>query len=148
MDRPKARPTPRSRRVTEINREHPEYASKKALWKQYKDLYVGGEQFKARADQFLVRRQREPVDVYGERLGRVFYENYIGSIIDWYTATLFRREPVLTFDGVNDRARKFFGDFIENCDLKGTNLSEFFRQRFVDALVSGRSHILVDFPRW
>ena len=34
-----------------------------------------------------------------ERLTRVFYENYVGSIVDWYAATLFRREPVLTFEG-------------------------------------------------
>ena len=40
--------------------------------------------------EYLVRRQREPGDVYAERLGRVFYQNYIGSIVDWYTATLFR----------------------------------------------------------
>lgn len=132
----------------DINREHPEYAVQKTMWKQYQDMYVGGEQFKSHADQYLVARQKEPIDVYGERLARVFYENYVGSIIDWYTATLFRREPVLGFDGPNERARKFFGDFIEDCDLKGTNLSEFFRQRFIDALVCGRSHILVDFPRW
>jgi len=25
-----------------INREHPEYIARKAMWKQYKDLYAGG----------------------------------------------------------------------------------------------------------
>ena len=39
------------------------------------------------------RGSREPGDVYSERLSRVFYENYIGSIVDWYAATLFRQEP-------------------------------------------------------
>ena len=38
-------------------------------------------------------------EVYQERLSRVFYENYVGSIIDWYAATLMRREPVLLFEG-------------------------------------------------
>lgn len=132
----------------DINREHPEYTARKAVWKQYQDMYVGGEQFKANAEQYLIRRQKEPIDVYGERLSRVFYENYVGSIIDWYTATLFRREPIITFDGVNERARRFFAEFVEDCDLKGTNLSEFFRERFIETLVCGRSHILVDFPRW
>ena len=131
----------------DINHEHPEYAAKRAMWRQYRDLYAGGEQFISNADRYLVRRQKEPGDVYAERLSRSFYENYIGSIVDWYTATLFRREPVLAFEGTNERAKKFFGEFIEDCDLKGTSLAEFFRRQFIEALVCGKSFILVFFSR-
>jgi len=134
--------------VFDINREHPEYVAQRPIWRQYKDMYVGGEQFKAHADQYLIRRQKEPVDVYAERLYRVFYENYIGSIIDWYTATLFRREPILSFEGANERAKRFFSTFTEDCDLKGTNLTDFFREQMIGALVCGTNYILVDFPRW
>jgi hypothetical protein len=35
----------------------------------------------------------------------VFYENYIGSIIDWYAATLMRREAALVFDGSDEAAK-------------------------------------------
>src|SRR5207248_10850232 len=66
---------------------------------------------------------------------------------DWYTGTLFRREPLLAFDGANERGKRFFGDLTENCDLKGKSLAEFFRDQMIEALVCGRSHILVDFPR-
>jgi hypothetical protein len=131
----------------DITHEHPEYTAKRAMWRKYRDLYAGGEQFISRADQYLVRRQKEPGDVYVERLSRSFYENYVGSIVDWYTATLFRREPVLNFEGTSDRSKKFFSVFTEDCDLKGTNLSEFFRRQFVEALVSGKSYVLIDFPR-
>ena len=130
-----------------IEHEHPDYIAKRAMWRQYRDLYVGGEQFRMYADRYLVRRQKEPGDVYAERLVRTFYENYIGSIVDWYTATLFRREPGLSFDGENERGRAFFAEFTEDCDLKGCNLAEFFRKQFVEALICGRSHIVVDFPR-
>src|SRR5208282_3948761 len=78
-----------------INREHPEYVARKAVWKQYRDLYAGGEQLRANASSYLVRRHKEPGEIYLERLGRVFYENYIGSIIDWFAATLMRCEPAL-----------------------------------------------------
>jgi hypothetical protein len=98
----------------DINHEHPDYANKRAMWRQYRDLYAGGEQFKMNADRYLVRRQKEPGDVYAERLSRSFYENYIGSIVDWYTATLFRREPVLAFEGKNERAKNFFSEFTED----------------------------------
>jgi hypothetical protein len=131
----------------DITHEHPEYAAKRSMWRQYRDLYAGGAQFIGRADQYLVRRQKEPGDVYVERLSRSFYENYVGSIVDWYTATLFRREPVLNFEGNSERSKKFFSVFAEDCDLKGTNLSEFFRRQFVEALVSGKSYVLIDFPR-
>jgi hypothetical protein len=130
-----------------INREHPEYAAKKEMWRQYKDLYAGGEQLRRNAADYLVRRHKEPGEVYQERLARVFYENYLGSIVDWYAATLMRREPVLLFDGSDSAAKEFFTNMTADCDLKGTNLSEFFRQRFVDMLVCGTSYVAVDFPR-
>lgn len=130
-----------------INREHPEYIARKAMWKQYRDLYAGGERLRENASQYLVRRHKEPGEVYQERLNRVFYENYIGSIVDWYAATLLRREPVLLFEGSDSAAKDFYNLFADDCDLKGTNFSEFFRQRFVQALVSGSSYLVVDFPR-
>ncbi len=130
-----------------INREHPDYLAKKAMWRKYRDLYAGGEQFRRNAGEYLVRRSKEPQEVYAERLHRVFYENYIGSIIDWYGATLMRREPALLVEGRNDRGRRFYIDLAENCDLRGTDLSEFFRSQLVQALTYGTSYVAVDFPR-
>lgn len=129
-----------------IDREHPDYYRKKVMWRTYRDLYTGGEQLKENASEYLLRRQKEPLDVYAERLNRVFYENYIGSIIDWYAATLFRREPLLHFESKSETGRFFYAQFCDDCDLKGSNLSDFFRRCFVDALVVGASHILIDFP--
>ena len=133
--------------MTEIDREHPEYKRHRLMWRMYRDLYAGGHEFKLRAAEYLLRRQKEPLDVYSERLHRAFYENYIGSIIDWYGATLFRREPTVHVEGGLPSGRKFFADFAEDCDCRGTKLSSFFRQSLTQALISGASHILLDFPR-
>jgi hypothetical protein len=130
-----------------INREHPEYIARKAMWKQYKDLYAGGERLRAAASEYLARRHKEPSEIYQERLSRVFYENYIGSIIDWYAATLMRREPIVLLEGSDTAAKSFYTALADDCDLKGTNLSEFFRQRFIQTLVCGSSFVVVDFPR-
>ena len=130
-----------------VNREHPEYMSRKAMWKKYRDLYAGGERIVESAPEYLTKRQKEPVQVYQERLSRVFYENYIGSIIDWYAATLMRREPMLQLEGCDVTAKQFYSVLSDDCDLKGTSLHEFFRQRFVQALVCGSSFVVVDFPR-
>jgi hypothetical protein len=131
-----------------ISREHPEYVARKAMWKKYRDLYAGGEQLRQNASQYLVRRSKEPGEVYQERLERVFYENYVGSAIDWYSATLMRREPVVLCEGQNDAGKQFYGEFVEDCDLKGTNLTDFFRRQLVQTLVYGRSYVAVDFPRF
>jgi hypothetical protein len=117
------------------------------MWSQYRDLYAGGEQFRSKAAQYLLRRQKEPLEVYQERLARVFYENYLGSIVDWYMATLVRREPVLDFAGTDDSAKDFFARFAQNCDLRGTTLTQFFKQLMTEALVCGKSYVVVDFPR-
>lgn len=133
--------------MNQIDREHPEYTARKEMWQTYRDLYAGGEQLKANAERYLVRRQKEPSEVYGERLRRVFYENYSGSIVDWFAATLFRREPVLLYEGTNEPAKAFYGGFTGNCDQRGTTLSDFLRKQLIDALIAGSSYILVDFPR-
>src|SRR5580658_9715234 len=101
------------------------------MWRKYRDLYTGGEQLRGHGSEYLARRHKEPNEIYAERLSRVFYENYIGSIIDWYAATLMRREAALLFDGSGDAARTFYNAFADDCDLKGTSLGEFFRQRIV-----------------
>jgi hypothetical protein len=133
--------------MKEINREHPEYQAWREAWPRYRDLYAGGEAFIRGADRYLIQRQREPLDVYSERVSRAFYENYIGSIIDWYAATLFRREPLLTYEGTDARAREFFNGFAMDCDLRGSTVSDFYRRQLVEALVSGRSYVVIDFPR-
>ena len=51
--------------MVNIDREHPEYVAKKAMWKKYRDLYVGGEQMRECAAEYLVRRHKEPNDIRG-----------------------------------------------------------------------------------
>jgi hypothetical protein len=133
--------------MSNITHEHPEYSANQRLWRKYKDLYAGGEQFQKHAAEYLIRRSKEPADVFAERLSRVFYENYAGTIIDWYAATLMTREPVLQFDGANAAGISFFDGLVRNCDLKGTTLCEFFRRRLGETLVFGKTYIAVDFPR-
>lgn len=132
---------------THIEQEHPDFTAMSHAWRRYRDLYAGGEQFRRNAAEYLLRRQKEPLEVYQERLCRVFYENYLGAILDWYTATLVRREPVLEFAGTNEPAKDFFARFVQNCDLRGTTLTQFFKQQMTEALICGKSYLVVDFPR-
>ncbi len=129
-----------------LEQEHPDYAERSRMWRRYRDLYAGGERFRLNAGEYLVRRLREPLDVYHERLARVFYENYVGSIVDWYAATLMREEPVIDLTEGRGKSRDFFGEFVQNCDRRGTTLTQFFRQQLTETLVCGKSYVAVDFP--
>ncbi len=128
-------------------KEHPDYVARRQELESYRDLYLGGEAFKRNGGKYLLRRQREPQTVYAERLERLFYENYAGSIVDWYAATLFRREPQIVLDGGSQRSRGYFLSLLGDCDRNGTDLSEFFRQQMTNAMIYGASYTLIDFPR-
>ena len=130
-----------------IEQEHPDYTSRARMWRRYRDIYAGGEQFRLNAAEYLIRRLKEPAEVYQERLGRVFYENYVGSIVDWYAATLMREEPVIDLTDGSPQSRDFFAQFVQNCDQRGTTLTQFFRQQLTETLVCGKSFVVVDFPR-
>ncbi len=133
--------------MIDIDQEHPDYKRQQHMLRTYRDLYKGGLDFKQHAAEYLLQRQKEPLDVYSERLQRVFYQNYVGSIVDWYASTLFRREPSIMFTAGLEDGQKFLSNFVEDCDRQGTRLASFFRQCLIDMLVVGETHILVDFPR-
>ena len=124
--------------TTQIDVEHPEYRRSALTREMYRDLYVGGQQFKLRVENYLTRRQKESTEVFRERISRAFYENYVGSIIDWYSSTLFRREPSLQYQGGTQPAKDFLSELQDNCDRRGTKLSMFFQDAFRDALVVGQ----------
>jgi hypothetical protein len=60
-----------------------------------------------------------------------------------YTAALLPSEPLCGAGCDTDTG--FDHQFTENCDLKGTSLREFFKQRMMEASVCGSSYIVIDF---
>lgn len=127
--------------------EHPDYRAWQPSLELYRNLYSGGAQMKSKASTYLYQRHKEPADVYQERVARCYYENYIGSIIDWYAATLFRREPVITVEETSARSVAWYYGFFQNCDRNNTAITDFLRGRFIEALVYGRSYAGLEFPR-
>lgn len=130
-----------------ITAEHPEYSARTHLFQTYGDLYAGGDRIQSNVQKYLLPRQKEPFPTWMDRCSRAYYDNYIGSIIDWYAATLFRREPMIALDGDDPNGRSYYNQLNDNCDRQGTALTDFLRQRFIEAAVYGSSHIVVDFPR-
>ena len=133
--------------IEQLNREHPEYRDRKEMWQRYWDFYAGGEQLRRNASHYMVRRQKEPNDVYAERLSRVFYENYLGSCIDWYASALFRSRPEVSFRSKAPQIENFYTDFIADSDRRGNSLVSTLQKVLVDTLVLREGYVLIDFPR-
>jgi hypothetical protein len=133
--------------IVDAIQPHPEYRAWSGSMELYQDLYTGGAQIKSKASSYLYRRHREPAEVYQERVNRAFYENYIGSIVDWYASTLFRREPILTVEDTSLRSSKYYFEFFNDCDRNGNNITDFLRKRFIEALIFGKSFIALEFPK-
>lgn len=133
--------------IEQLNREHPEYRDRKEMWQRYWDFYAGGEQLRRNASHYMVRRQKEPNDVYAERLSRVFYENYLGSCIDWYASALFRSRPEVSFRSKAPQIENFYTDFIADSDRRGNPLVSTLQKVLVDTLVLREGYVLIDFPR-
>ena len=130
-----------------LEKEHRRYADRKEMWRRYWDFYLGGEQLRRNAGLYLMRRQKEPNDVYAERLSRAFYENYLGSCIDWYAATVFRTRPSMEFRTADANAKAFYASFVEDCDCRGSSLLDSVRDIFIQTLAFGESYVLIDFPK-
>lgn len=45
--------------IEALNTEHSRYRDRKDMWRRYWDFYVGGEQIRRNAGQYLTRRQKE-----------------------------------------------------------------------------------------
>lgn len=138
--------------VAQLEAKHPDYALNCGAWSDYELLYKGGRLLKESASRFLIRRPKEPEDVYSARLKRFIYTNLVGTIAGWYAAKLFRREPEIDLAPMGSDAKlpadrqTFFDDFLANVDRRQTSFIDFFRDVFSDLLIYGRSYYLLDLP--
>lgn len=125
-----------------LNREHPEYTLYAHDWRRFELLHAGGVRLRLAAGEFLMKRPKEVMDVYRERVKRFIYQNILGPACGWYVAKLYQREPKIEFTG--DEA--FYIDFLKNCDRHGTSFIEFDAKVFLSQLLYGKAYVLTDKP--
>lgn len=126
--------------------QHPDYDAE--VLETYPLLYEGGTKFLENVEKFLPKRAAESSKLYQERLKNAFYIGYVGPIIDFFISNLFALNAEINEQGsVAKSLTPFYSEFMENVDLKETNINEFFKNIFTDVLKLQRAHIMVDFPR-
>lgn len=132
---------PQSIPVAQLNAQHPEYVMYSDMMRSIELLSASGGQLKAHADRFLVKRTKEPHDVYQERVSLFVDDGMLGSILGWYAAKLFRRDP-----SINKIEGDFWETFLADVDRKGTGVVPFFKEVFKSILSFRRCYVLIDAP--
>lgn len=106
-----------------------------------RDLSSGPEKVREKADVYLPRAPGESPGNYRNRLQRSVFVNAFAQTVEGLTGFVFRRDPVL-----GDDVPPAIVQHCENIDNAGSHLDVFLRDRLQDALTSGHSAILVDYP--
>lgn len=125
-------------KLLELKRTSAEYDAEAMLRAQ--DLFEGGERFRKNVKAYLPQHDVEPLAVYRKRCESAHYVNHAGSIGGYLASFLFSKP--LQFDGGNEA---FWGEFKEDCDGLGTDLDNFMRLRFIEALQKQRAYIGLEF---
>ena len=132
----------------EIDREHPEYIQRKSMWQCYRDLYAGGQQLKLKCRRLPDAATEGAAGcVWRESAARVLRELHRVDHRLVRRPRCFVGNRCCLFDGESNLGRQFLSSFCDDCDLKGTSLTDFFRRTLINSLVGGASHILIDFPK-
>lgn len=126
--------------IEQLNTKHSKYDHKK--WERYEAVLKGGEEFAEHIQEFLPRFSMEPHSLYADRcsMAKDSYENHIAHIVSAAETQLFNF-PFSIRNKENSEANldSFYSYFKENCDGSGTDLTEFMRSRFIEALTTGQA---------
>jgi hypothetical protein len=132
-----------------LNQRNP--CSDPELFTRYRLLYTGGKQFKANVGKFLLSNPQEPPQLYEARKREAFYEPYVGGIGSIFSGTIMtapmsiRAVDAETHDPIKE-LDDFYATFKEDVDAAGTDLTDFFRARFEDALISKTAWFIARLP--
>lgn len=113
-------------------------------------LYEGGKRFRDMLVQFLPARPQEPKQRYAARRKEAVYRNYVGPIVDYFTALLFSSSPRASAKDESgetiEETDGFYSRFNSDCDRLGTNVDNLFKEVLTDSLVAGKSWIWLRHP--
>lgn len=131
----------------ELNATHPDRDESEGS--RLEALYRGGKHFKARLGTFLPQHEREKPETYEARKREVDYRNYVGPIIDFFTALLFSSRPnaVAAQDGepvVN--LPDYWEEFREDADGHGADLDAVAKTWLTTGMIRGCGWVRVHAP--
>lgn len=136
--------------VATSEKEDPEYARLKAQhdwykvynpdWDFFLAAYEGGHDFAN--VHHLFRHARENQVDFEDRAKRLHYVNYCSQLVDFFPNFIFAE----TIDRTDKDNQKFFNNFIQDVDRRGSTVDEYMREVAINTHVFGMCYTLVDAP--
>ena len=127
--------------MNDPSKTSPLYDGMAAKWSLPQALMGGTLAMQAAGTRFLPRHPAENSAIYAERASRSVLRNYFRRTVQKLVGRVFA-EPLIISEDMPDE----LVNILKNIDLVGRGLNVFARDWFEDAMVSGLSHVLVDFP--
>lgn len=136
----------------QLSQKHAEYDGE--LWTNLHLLYAGGWAMQRNAQRFIERAPRERQDYFLWRIKSTAYVNFFARLVGYLTGSLFNE--TLNVAPAKDRRTDetpalpdagFYDALSLDCDLAGTDFSQFMRLALTDALVYRRALVQVDLPK-
>lgn len=145
-------------KVSDLDREHPEYTLRQPTWGGLDLLYQSGDVLYQNANVFLKRRPKEPSDVYGSRCDVFNSTPILGNITGWYASAAFAKpiDFITKQSGIEDieqavnitpEAAEFTSTWFANCDATQTPLAQFFQLVFEGLIIYRDQYVLIDLPQ-
>lgn len=119
----------------------PFYVEQAPRWAMCRDVMLGTEAVRAKADEYLVRGAAETDGEFSLRASRAECFPMFKETVQGMAGLVFRKDPTL-----EDDVPETIAALWENIDGAGTHGAVFTRQVFEDALQTGHAGILVDMP--
>lgn len=154
---------PSSIPVKDLARTASEYDQYSDAWITVSDLSKGGSVLKdavVKGSKYLVRKPKEPTEVFQTRQSKTSYTNLLGNITGWYGAALFKtpaqiikKPAVAPAAGGTEVQPKLPADteafcdaFEADCDRAGTAYVDFWRKVFESLILYKKAYVLLDLP--
>lgn len=109
-----------------------------------RDLFEGGDRFRAAVAKYLPQHDMEPPRLYQKRCASAYYLNYTARVVNFFASALMACPP--TIKSEPETVDAWWEEFREDADGSGTDLVMLARDFLVRALVSQRSYLRVEFP--
>lgn len=138
-------------KIGAIESTHPHYCGETLA--NYDALYVGGNAFRDRKDQFVVKRRAETDGAhasqhYADRVKRLHYVNRARGLINWLVAAVCQPSPprITVPADLPEESSAYWLSLNDDADGLGTPLAALFRRSLRNGMVSGRSYYHMYFP--
>ena len=134
--------------IDQLKQTHAVYGQQVKTWDYLNRSYVGGGVYRDAGylRKYLNEDSAPGGNQYVQRLVATALDNHVQTVVNVYRSYVFKTEPTRSLG----LAGEFYGadEFIEDCDLDGTDLNDF--QRSVSDMLSvyGSAWICVDRPAY